>query len=83
MLKKGHQVLKVNSSPCSQALLSRPRNEFIQQGGIRSLRMLCLPTFVTQVLEKIFDQILHGGSFSRPVLIRLPAFFHPVQTRHR
>jgi hypothetical protein len=58
-------MLELNLRPGGEFLLFRPIREFSQQGGISSGRVFGLPALVAQVLQKIFDQVLHRtGSFA-------------------
>lgn len=59
MLEKRHEMLESDLSPIGEFLFRGPCDELIQQRGVGSLRMLRLPAFVTQVLEKIFNERLH------------------------
>jgi len=46
--------------PIRQVLFGRPIGEFFQQRGVSFLGVLRLPAFMTQVLQKIFNERLHG-----------------------
>ena len=59
-VQKRHQVRQFNRFPIGQILLLRPGDETVEQRRVGFLRVLRLPAFMPQVLQKIFDQILHG-----------------------
>jgi hypothetical protein len=45
--------------PVGELLRLRPRNKFFQQSRVGFLRVLGLPAFVPQELQKIFNERLH------------------------
>ena len=60
VLKERHEMLQFDLFPVRQSLFCRPRDEFAEQCGIGFLRVLRLSAFVTQILQKIFDERIHG-----------------------
>jgi len=60
MLEEGHEMLQLDLLPVVQSLLAGPGDKFAEQRRVGFLRVLRLSAFVPQVLQKIFDEILHG-----------------------
>ena len=54
-------MLQLDRFPIRQILFCRPGGEFVQQRGVGFLGVLRLPAFVAQVLQKIFNERLHGS----------------------
>ena len=52
-------MLQFDLLPIRQSLFACPRDELSEQCGIGFLRVLRLPAFMTQILQKIFDESLH------------------------
>jgi hypothetical protein len=52
-------MLKVDRLPIRQSVLARPIGEFVQQARVSFLGMLRLSAFVSEILQKIFNQRLH------------------------
>jgi len=61
VLKKQHQMAQLDSIPIIQALFTRPGDKLLEERGIGTLRVLRLPSFVPEVLQKIFDESFHGS----------------------
>ena len=59
MLQVGHQVVEFDRFPVGEALLLGPGDELVQQRGVSFLRVLCLAALVAEVLEEVFDQLVH------------------------
>jgi hypothetical protein len=53
-------MFQLDRLPVRKILLRRPRGEFAQQRGVGFRRVVGLPALVAQVLEKVFDERLHG-----------------------
>jgi hypothetical protein len=60
-------MLQLDRFPIRQVLLGRPRSKFVQQRGVSFLGVLRLPALMAQVLQKIFDQILHGSKCGKSI----------------
>jgi len=60
-LEKGHQVGQFNLFPIREALVLPPHNELVQETGVGALGMFRLAAFVTEVLEKVLNERLHGS----------------------
>jgi hypothetical protein len=52
--------------PIVEVLGGGPGGEFAKQRRIRPLRVLGLPPFMAEVLQKIFDEHLHGSGGGVP-----------------
>src|SRR5208337_3878411 len=52
-------MAQFNRVPVREPLLAGPGDEFVQQGGVGPLRVLCLAALVAEILEEVFDQGLH------------------------
>jgi hypothetical protein len=52
-------MFQLNLFPIVEILLRRPGDESAEGGGVRFRRVIRLPAFMAQELEKIFDEILH------------------------
>ena len=59
VLEEGHQMPKLNGLPIRQTLFARPSDELAQQPGVSLRRVVRLSALVAEVLQKIFDEILH------------------------
>ena len=59
MLQKRYQVRELHIMPVAKLIRLGPGNEFPKQGGVCPLGVLGLAALVAQILEKIFDQVLH------------------------
>jgi hypothetical protein len=59
MLQERYQMPQFDRLPIFDPLLVRPGDKLFEQSRVGALRMLRLPAFMTQVLEKIFDKRLH------------------------
>ena len=59
VLQKGHQMRQLDGFPVADALSGRPGYALAEQGLVGFLGLLGLAPLVTQVLQKIFDELLH------------------------
>ncbi len=61
-------MAELDRLPVRKPLLAGPGDEFVQERGVGSLRVLRLPAFVAEVLQEVFDQSLHRLPAPRPLL---------------
>src|SRR6187399_880035 len=59
--EKGHQVAQFNVFPIRELLALRPCNELVQQTGVGALSVFRLTAFVSEVLEEVLNERLHGS----------------------
>ena len=52
-------MAELNGFPVREALLFGPGDEFIQQRGVGSLGVLRLAALMPEVLQEVFDQLVH------------------------
>jgi hypothetical protein len=52
-------VGQLDGFPVREPLLAGPGDEFVQERGVGSLGVFRLATFVTEVLEEVFNKGLH------------------------
>ena len=61
MREKRHEMFQLDRWPVREILFRRPRGEFAEQRGVSFRRVVRLPALVARVLQKIFDERVHGA----------------------